>query len=179
MKQHLLTCILLITGIATASVVDTYKRDAAPLPLPAAYQAPEAGANASRFNRKPNPPYWDAASRQLVVECCHPPVCRHGVSHFYTRIYRLSPDGKTLTCTQRMWQSHKPQEAAHCRTYSTTSNSPFVFSDKATTVTFTTDAQGTITQVRMHGKLFGDTLPEEGKIFYPSDEVPALIQLVP
>ena len=74
---------------------------------------------------------------------------------------------------------HKPQEAAHCRTYSTTSNSPFVFSNKATTVTFTTDAQGTITQVRMHGKLFGDALPEEGKIFYPSDEVPALIQLVP
>lgn len=32
MKQRLLTCILLFAGIATASVVDTYKRDAAPCP---------------------------------------------------------------------------------------------------------------------------------------------------
>ena len=179
MKLILHSLILLICGITQASVVDIYKRDAAPLPLPPSYQASAAGSSVSRFNRKPAPPYWDAATRQLVVECCHPPICRGGVSHFYTRVYRLSPDGKTLTCTQRMWQSHKPQEESLCRTYSCTSDSPGTFSNGSTTVVFKVDTQGTITQVTLHGKLFGDLLPEEGKIFFPGDKAPALIQLVP
>jgi hypothetical protein len=178
-KLFLHSLILLISGITQASVVDIYERDAVPLPLPPAYQEPAAGSSMSRFSRKPAPPYWDAATRQLVVECCHPPICRGGVSHFYTRVYRLSPDGKTLTCTQRMWQSHKPQEEAHCRTYSCTSDSPCSFSNGGTTVVFKVDTQGTITQVSLHGKLFGDLLPEEGEIFFPGDKAPSLIQLVP
>lgn len=78
-----------------------------------------------------------------------------------------------------MWQSHKPAEEAHCRTFSSTSDTPCTFTDGATTVVFKTDARGAITQVTLYGKLFGDTLPEDGKIFFPSEKVPALIQLVP
>lgn len=78
-----------------------------------------------------------------------------------------------------MWQSHKPAEEAHCRTFSSTSDTPCTFTDGSTTVVFKTDARGAITQVTLYGKLFGDTLPEDGKIFFPSEKVPALIQLVP
>ena len=175
MKSTLLS-LLLLAGMAQAW---EYQKDAAPLPLPGNYQAPAAGKTTSRFDRKPLPPYWDAATGSLVVECCHPPVTRDGVSQFYTVVYKLLADGRTLTSTQRMWQSHQPGEEAHCRTHTFTTDTPYSFGSGTRRTVFEVDAQGGITKVTQYGKLSHKTLPPGGKVFYPGAKAPALIHNIP
>ena len=174
--KHLFLTLLLLAGVAQAW---EYRRDASPLPLPENYQTPAAGKTDSRFDRKPQPPYIDTASGQLVVECCHPPVARGGVSHFYTTVYRLEANGRHLTKTQRMWQSHQPGKEAHNRTYTFTTDTPYSFDSGSHRIEFEADAQGRITKVTLHGKLFQKKLPPEGKVFYPGTKAPGLIHLVP
>lgn len=175
MKSVLLSLILL-AGMAQAW---EYQRNAAPLPLPENYQVPAGGKTVSRFNRQPLPPCLDAETGALVVECCEPPLTSGGVSHFYTVVYRLSADGRTLTRTERMWQSHMPGVEAHCRTHTLTTDTPFAFNSGSSRVVFEVDAHGRISKVTQHGKLFHKTLPPEGKIFYPSAKAPGIIHVIP
>ena len=174
--KHLITT-LLFAFAGTALADWEYLRHAEHLPLPADYPAPGAGEKSSRFDRKARPPYWDAATRSLVVECCEPPVrAKNGVSHFYVTVYRLSADGRTLLKTRRMWNSHKPDTPPTPYSFANTTETPFTFSEGKTRWVFEVDAQGSITRVTEFGSspLTLKELPAEGITFFPGDHVPTL-----
>ena len=154
-----------------------YQRNAEPLPLPADYEAPKTGEKPSRFNRKARPPFWDAATGCLVVECCEPPIkAKNGVSHFYVFMYRVSADGRTLLKTSRMWNSHMTDTPPTPYSFVNTTETPFTFSEGKTRWVFEVDAEGAITRVTEFGKspLTLKNLPAEGVTFFPGGHVPTL-----
>ena len=172
-----LTLAVLFTLASTTWADWEYQRNAEPLPLPADYEAPKTGEKPSRFNRKARPPFWDAATGCLVVECCEPPIkAKNGVSHFYVFMYRVSADGRTLLKTSRMWNSHKTDIAPQPDTSANTTDTPFTFSSGQTRWTFEVDTQGVITRVTKFGKspFSHKDLPAEGVTFFPGDYIPSL-----
>lgn len=179
MKHSLVTISLLLTGTAFADW--KFQREADPLPLPENYQAPGAGESSSRFDREARPPYWDAASGCLVFESCMPPKRRKGTSHFYTFVYKLSADGKTLTRTSRMWNSYRTDAEPTPHTYTNSTDTPYCFSEGRSSYTFSIDAQGCITRIVTHGynPLTGKNLPPEDRLLYPVPEAPAIVHYLP
>ena len=179
MKHAQLTLALLLTSTACADW--KYQREASPLPLPAGYQVPRTGENISRFDRKTNPPYWDAGTGFMVFECCMPPKRHKGTSHFYTFVYKLSADGKTLTRTSRMWNSFNTDAVPTPHTYTNTTDTPYCFTDGRSSYTFSVDAQGIITRIVAHGynPLTGKSLPPEGLVIYPTPDAPSIPHYVP
>lgn len=179
MKRLLLPLTLLLAGSACADW--KYQRDTLPLPLPEGYQVPRTGENISRFDRAARPPHWDAASGCLVFESCMPPKRRKGTSHFYTFVYKLSADGKTLTRTSRMWNSSKTDAIPTPHTYTNSTDTPFCFTEGRSTHTFSVDAQGVITRIVTHGynPLTGKNLPPEGRVIYPTPEAPSIVHYLP
>ena len=178
MKHLLLTLALLLAGTAHAW---EYQRNTIPLPLPGGYQKPAAGQTVSRFDRKARAPYWDTAARCLVIECCMPPKRHKGTSHFYTFVYKLSADGKTLTRTSRMWNSFNTDAVPTPHTYTNTTDTPYCFTDGRSSYTFSVDAQGIITRIVAHGynPLTGKSLPPEGLVIYPTPDSPSIPHYVP
>ncbi|MBE6415818.1 MAG: hypothetical protein E7032_04715 [Akkermansiaceae bacterium] len=179
MNHALIAFALLLAGTACADW--KYQREVSPLPLPEGYQAPRTGENISRFDRAARPPYWDAASGCLVFESCMPPKRRKGTSHFYTFVYKLSADGKTLTRTSRMWNSYKTDEPPTPHTYTNNSDTPYCFTEGRSTHTFSIDSKGTITRIVTHGynPLTGKNLPPEGRVIYPTPEAPSIVHYLP
>lgn len=178
MKRILLSLALL----AGTVFADTLPQQACThLPLPAAYQTPGAGTSISRFDRKPLAPYLDAATGCLVFECCMPPKVRNGVSHFYTFVYKLSADGRTLTRTSRMWNSNKTEKAPTPYTDTLTTDRPFCFAKGSLSYVFSVDAQGTITRITMHGTdpLLGKELPPDGRVMYPRLRAQSIVHYLP
>lgn len=177
MKRILLSLALLLTGTACAW---DYQSDATPLPLPPGYQKPATGESPSLFNRKARPPYWDAGARCLVVECCMPPMCRNGVSHFYTFVYTISADGKSVTRTERMWNSHKTDEEPKAYTSTMTTDTPYHFDKGRKRYIITVDAQGAIISIMEHGTdvLTGTDLPPDGRVVYPMHKAPGIVHYV-
>ena len=180
MNHALIAFALLLAGTACADW--KYQREISPLPLPAGYLAPRTGDNISRFDRKANPPYWDAGTGFMVFECCMPPKRIKGTSHFYTFVYKLSADGKTLTRTSRMWNSYKTDTDPTPHTYTNTTDTPFRFTtDHRSHLIFSVDSQGVITRIVTHGynPLTGKELPPEGHVIYPAPKAPSIPHYVP
>lgn len=179
MKHALITLALLLAGTACADWI--YQRDASPLPLPAGYQKPRTGKKISRFDRKARPPYRDAGSGLMVFECCMPPKRIKGTSHFYTFVYRLSPDGKTLTRTSRRWNSSNTDTEPTPHTYTNSTDTPFHFTAGSSSYTFSVDAQGIITRIMAHGynPQTGKSLPPDGRVIYPTPEAPSIVHYLP
>ena len=148
MKHLLLTLALLLAGTAHAW---EYQRNAIPLPLPGGYQKPAAGQTVSRFDRKARAPYWDTTAQCLVIECCMPPICRNGVSHFYTFVYTISADGKSMTRTKRMWNSHKTDAEPMAVTSTMTTDTPFHCNRGRVRYIVSVDSEGVITSIRAYG----------------------------
>lgn len=177
MKHALITLALLLAGTANAW---EYQRDAAPLPLPGGYQKPAAGKIVSRFDRKARAPYWDAAARCLVIECCMPPICRNGVSHFYTFVYTISADGKTMTRTSRMWNSHKTDAEPMAVTSTMTTDTPFHFNRGRARYIVSVDGEGAITSIMAYGynTYTGKDYPPDGHAIYPRPKAPSVVHNV-
>lgn len=177
MKHALITLALLLAGTADAW---EYQRTATPLPLPGGYQKPAAGKTVSRFDRKARAPYWDAAARCLVIECSMPPVCRNGVSHFYTFVYTISADGKAMTRTKRMWNSHKTDAEPMAVTSTMTTDTPFHFNRGRARYIVSVDGEGVITSIMAYGynACTGKDLPPDGLAVYPSPKAPSVVHNV-
>ncbi len=177
MKHAQLTLALLLAGTANAW---EYQRNAAPLPLPGGYQKPAAGKTVSLFDRKARAPYWDAAARCLVIECSMPPICRNGVSHFYTFVYTISADGKTMTRTRRMWNSHKTDAEPMAVTSTMTTDTPFHFNRGRARYIVSVDGEGTITSIMAYGynTYTGKDYPPDGHAIYPSPKAPSVVHNV-
>lgn len=177
MKHLLLTLALLLAGTACAW---EYQRNAIPLPLPGGYQKPAAGQTVSRFDRKARAPYWDTTAQCLVIECCMPPICRNGVSHFYTFVYTISADGKSMTRTKRMWNSHKTDAEPMAVTSTMTTDTPFHFNRGRVRYIVSVDSEGVITSIRAYGynTCTGKDLPPEGHAVYPNPKAPSIVHNV-
>ena len=177
MKHLLLTLTLLLAGTAHAW---EYQRNAIPLPLPGGYQKPAAGQTVSRFDRKARAPYWDTTAQCLVIECCMPPICRNGVSHFYTFVYTISADGKSMTRTKRMWNSHKTDAEPMAVTSTMTTDTPFHFNRGRVRYIVSVDSEGVITSIRAYGynTCTGKDLPPEGRAVYPNPKAPSIVHNV-
>ena len=177
MKHLLLTLALLLAGTAHAW---EYQRNAILLPLPGGYQKPAAGQTVSRFDRKARAPYWDTTAQCLVIECCMPPICRNGVSHFYTFVYTISADGKSMTRTKRMWNSHKTDAEPMAVTSTMTTDTPFHFNRGRVRYIVSVDSEGVITSIRAYGynTCTGKDLPPEGRAVYPNPKAPSIVHNV-
>ncbi len=177
MKYLLLSLSLLLAGPVHAW---EYQRNAMPLPLPGGYQKPTFGQTISRFDRKARAPYWDTTARCLVIECCMPSISRNGVSHFYTFVYTISADGKSMTRTRRMWNSHKTDAEPMAVTYTMTTDTPFHFNRGRVRYIVSVDSEGVITSIRAYGynTCTGKDLPPEGCAVYPSSKAPSIVHNV-